>query len=78
MLRVPDTPINVFEFGSRLIRWYRRCDLSEKYLNNNDAVFDLNGMVRDSSRALFISVLKCFGREESSFSCSSIFIFQDS
>ena len=38
------------------ISCYRRCDLGEKYLDNINAVFDLNHMIRDSSSA-YISVI---------------------
>ena len=34
------------------ISCYRRCDLGEKYLDNIDAVFDHNHMIRDFSSRL--------------------------
>ena len=34
-------------------------------------------MMRDSSRALFIVIEKCFGREGSLFSCFTVLSFQD-
>ena len=52
--------------------------MGEKCLDNIDAVFDLNRMIRDSSVAQFILAQKPFGRENSVFSCSTVFSFQDS
>ena len=42
-----DTPI----MGLKASDIDRRCDLAEKCLDNIDAVFDFNRMIRDSSRA---------------------------
>ena len=40
-----------------------RCDMGEKCLDNIDAVFDHDRMIRDSSLAQFILALKCCGRK---------------
>ena len=58
--------------------WRMRHRLATPGLDNIDAVFGLNCMVRDSSRAQFISAYKRFGRKGGVFSCSTIITFQDS
>ena len=47
-------------------------------LDNIDAIFDFNRLIRDSSRAQFLLALKCFCRKGSVFSSSTIFLFPDS
>ena len=63
MLRVPDTPIMCLSLRISddidAVIWVKNA------VNNIDTIFVLHRIIWDSSRALFISIQKCFviGRE---------------